>query len=87
MALLDFLPAGHDASAAAYGDPVPGLVEVGVGYGANEFGVAGEGDEVVAVEFVIMVCHCVDEASDDSFCNICLPRSVSSESLEVRDWI
>lgn len=71
MALLDLLPAGHDASASTYRNPVPSLVEIGVSYRADELGVAGEGDEVVTVEFVIVVCHCVDKAADDSFCDIC----------------
>lgn len=71
MALLDFLPAGHDASTSADGDSVPRFVEIGVGDCADESGMAGKGDEIVAIEFVIVVCHCVDEATDDGFCNIC----------------
>lgn len=74
MSLLDFLPSGHNTSASAYRNSVPGLVKVGVGYRAHKFGVAGKGDEVVAVEFVIVVCHCVDEATDNSFRDICLDR-------------
>lgn len=70
VALLDFLPAGHDASASAYGDSVPRFVEIGVSYRADKSGVTREGDEIVAIKFVIVVCHCVDEATDDSFCDI-----------------
>lgn len=67
MACLDFLPACHDAGASADGDSVPGGVEVGVGDCAGELGMGGEGDEIVAIKYVIVVCHCVNEAADDGF--------------------
>lgn len=71
MALLDFLPAGHDASASAYSNLVPRFVEICVSYRADKSRVAGESDEIVPIEFVIVVCHCVDKATDDGFCDIC----------------
>lgn len=71
MACFHFLPARHHAGASADGDAVPGGFEVGVGDCAGELGVGGEGYEVVAIELVIVICHCVDEATDDGFGDIC----------------
>jgi len=72
MACLYFLPARHYSSASADGDSVPSRVEVGVGDCTCELGVGGEGDEVVTIELVVVVCHCVNEAADDGFRDVCV---------------
>ena len=62
-----FLPAGHDAGAAAEFDGAPLLVEVLVVDCADVGGLGGEGGHVVAFELVVVVGHCVGEAADDGF--------------------
>ena len=68
--LFDFLPARHDAGAAADADVAPHGVEVLVVDRADVAGGAGEGGEVVAAEFVVVVRHGVGEAADDGFRNV-----------------
>ena len=67
---FDFLPARHDAGAAADADVAPHGVEVLVVDRADVAGRAGEGRHVVAAEFVVVVRHRVGEAADDGFCDV-----------------
>jgi hypothetical protein len=45
---------------------------------ADVSGVTGERGELVAAERVIVVRHCIGEASDDGFGNICTPSVEST---------
>lgn len=62
---FDALPACHYSRAAAELDASPHFVKVPVAYGADVFGLAGEGGELVAGPVVVVVGHGVGEAADD----------------------
>lgn len=74
--LFDFLPAGHDACSAAETHAPPHGVEVLVVDDADIVGLRGECGKLVAGEVVVVVCHCVCEAADDSFSDICFKSAL-----------
>lgn len=81
MQLLDFLPSCHYARTAADTDVAPHCVEVVVVYGADVGGVVCEGCEIVACELVVVVFHCVGEAADYCFGDVCERSVVASAKM------
>jgi len=72
MKIFDFLPAGHHSGASADSDVSPHGVEVAVVDDADVFGFVRECGELIALEVVVVVSHCVRKTTDDGFGNICI---------------
>ena len=77
MKLLDLLPAGHHASAAAEPDVAPHAVEVAMIDCADDMCAVREGDEIIAATVVVMVRKGIGEAANDCFGNVCVTMSAS----------
>lgn len=74
--IFDFLPAGHDAGSAAETDVVPLGVDVAVVDGADVLCLRCKSRHFVAAAVVIVIRHCVGEATDDGFGYVYHSKSV-----------
>ena len=78
MQFLDLLSACHDASSTSKSDVPPYYIEVLMINCANVASLTRESCQNIAAKLVILICHDIDEASDDCFGDIYI-RSVQKE--------
>jgi hypothetical protein len=65
MQVLDFLPASHDSCSSPKPNIPPHRIKIPVVYNADVICLTRECGELVSLEVVIVVGHCVREATDD----------------------
>lgn len=70
MKILDFLPPCHDSRSSAESDIPPHCIEIPVVDDTDIVGLTRESGELVASKVVVVVGHCVGEATDDRFGDI-----------------
>lgn len=71
MLLFDFLPTRHDSGTSPNLDVAPHRFQILVVDTSDILCMTGECKEIVALEFVVVVSHCICEATDDGFGNGC----------------